>query len=228
MARSIERRFLPIASANLRFEEDSAKGMVIEGHPVLYGVLTTLYCDDSYELREIIMPGAATDAIKAGEEVLLWNHDSSQPMARRANGTLEATEDATGVFIRADVSKTVWGRNGYEAIKENTVDSMSFGFFLDAEGYKWEREKKDGKTIDTRTINKFSRIVDYSPVTYPAYKDTDVQARSKDLALETRPEMSDTVPDGGEATRTKENAATRKIIQQTLDEIEERKKTWTN
>lgn len=221
-----ERRFLPVDTARLRAEAGDSGKMLIEGHPILYGVLTTLYRDDEYELREIIMPGAAAEALKAGEEVLLWNHDASQPMARRKNGTLEASEDASGVFMRADVARTVWGRNGYEAIKENTVDAMSFGFFLASDGYKWEREKKDGRIIDTRTITRFSRIVDYSPVTYPAYKDTDVQARSKELALKTRPEMSDQVPDGDTAQRAQEAKAIRASIQKNLDEFEERKKTW--
>jgi uncharacterized protein len=222
----LERRFVPLDSVQLRAVDGGEAGkMVIEGHPILYGMLTTLYSDDEYELREIIMHGAAAEAMGAGEEVLLWNHDSSQPMARRSNGTLEASEDARGVFMRADVSKTVWGRNGYEAIRSSVVDAMSFGFYLSADGYSWAREKRDGKTVDTRTINKFSRIIDYSPVTYPAYKDTDVQARSKDLALKTRPEMSDRGPDGGEE-RAAESEVTRREIQKTLDEMGERMKTW--
>lgn len=222
----MERRFVPITAAQIRAEGDGEK-MIIEGLPIVYNSETVLYSDGEYELREVILPGAATAALAAGEEVLLWNHASDQPMARRKNGTLEAFEDGSGVHIRADVAKTKWGRDGYEAIRNDVVDAMSFGFFLTSEGFKWEREKKDGKIVDRRTISSFSRIVDYSPVTYPAYKDTEVQARSKDLALKTRPEMSGEGPDGGEERETGAEAV-RRSIQETLDEIEERKKTWRN
>lgn len=220
----LERRFVPLANIELRASGDGEE-MVIEGRPILYNRMTTLYADDEYELREVILSGAATDAMASGEEVLLWNHSSSMPMARRSNKTLEAIEDGLGVRIRADVAKTKWGRDGYEAIKNGVVDAMSFGFYLNSEGYKWEREKKDGKVIDTRTISKFSRIVDYSPVTYPAYKDTDVAARSKELALRSQPSMEDpAAPDGDE--RSKDAEATKAVIRTTLDEIEERTKKW--
>lgn len=224
MESKLERRFLPLSSMDLRASGDEG-AMIIEGHPVLYGVMTTLYTDEEYELREVIMPGAATNAMAVGEEVVLWNHDSSQPMARRSNGTLEAREDGVGVYIRADISKTVWGRNGHEAIRNGAVNAMSFGFYLGQSGYKWEREKREGKVIDTRTINEFARIVDYSPVTYPAYKDTDIAARSKDLALESRPSMEEpSAPDGDE--RAEDAAKTKAAIQSTLDEIEERTSRW--
>lgn len=222
----LERRFVPLANIELRAMGEGEE-MIIEGRPILYNRMTTLYADDEYELREVILPGAATEAMAAGEEVLLWNHASSMPMARRSNGTLEAVEDGLGVRIRADVSKTKWGRDGYEAIKNSVVDAMSFGFYLNGDGYKWEREKKDGKVIDTRTITKFSRIVDYSPVTYPAYKDTDVAARSKELALRSQPSMEGSAtPDGDECAKAIE--ATKSTIRHTLQEINERTKRWKN
>jgi len=222
----LERRFVPLENIELRAASEGEE-MIIEGRPVLYNRMTVLYADDEYELREVILPGAATEAMSAGEEVLLWNHASSMPMARRSNNTLEAIEDGLGVRIRADVSKTKWGRDGHEAIRNGVVDAMSFGFYLNGEGYKWEREKKDGKVIDTRTISKFSRIVDYSPVTYPAYKDTDVAARSKELALRSRPSMDEpAAPDGDE--RSMEIESTKAVIHTTLEEIEERTKRWKN
>ncbi len=224
----IERRYLSLDKLDVRAADESSENeMIIEGHPILYDVATILYSDDSYELREIILPGAATDALKAGEEVLLWNHDSSQPMARRANGTLQASEDDLGVKIKADVSKTIWGRNGYEAIKNGAVDSMSFGFYLSKEDSEWKQITIGNKTIDIRTIKRFKRIVDYSPVTYPAYKDTDVAARSKDAALLSRQLMSMSgIPN--EVRVQSDCKETKDKIKELLKEAEQRSKRWKN
>jgi len=57
------------------------------------------------------------------------------------------------------------------------VDKMSFGFYANEDCYTEERFVDNGKRCCKRTIKKFDRIVDFSPVTYPAYQDTDVSAR---------------------------------------------------
>ncbi len=111
-----------------------------------------------------------------------------QPMAARKNGTLEAKEDDKGVFIRADVSKSVWGRDGYEAIENGIIDKMSFAFDIARDGDNWFWEEIDGIEFEIREIIKFQELYDYSPVSYPAYKDTEVVARSKALAMRNRTE----------------------------------------
>jgi len=160
--------------------EDGA--MIIEGYPIVYNVYA-----DLWGLREIIRPGAAREALKRSDELVLWDHESSQPMARRSAGTLiEVKEDDHGVFIRADVSKTIWGRNGYEAIASGHIDHMSFAFDVEEDKWKWEEE--GDQRIETREILSFANLYDYSPVSYPAYKETVVMARCRDLALRHHPE----------------------------------------
>lgn len=157
--------------------------MIIEGYPIVYEVYARLW-----GFREIIRRGAAAEALKRSDELVLWDHESSQPMARRSNGTLEAEEDEHGVRIRADVSKTIWGRNGYEAIQANLINRMSFAFDVAAEGDRWFVEEIEGIKIETREILSFGQLYDYSPVSYPAYKETVVMARCKSLALRYRPD----------------------------------------
>lgn len=156
--------------------------MIIEGYPIIYNVFAPLW-----GFREIIRPGAATAALERSDELVLWDHESSQPMARRSAGTLlEVREDDHGVFIRADVSKTRWGRDGYEAIATKHIDHMSFAFDVEEDRWLWEGEGEN--RIETREILSFDTLYDYSPVSYPAYKETVVMARCKDLALRHRPE----------------------------------------
>jgi len=174
-----ERRFRPFAGEMRAIEEEGA--MIIEGYPIIYEQYAPLW-----GFREIIRAGAATEALKRSDELVLWDHESSQPMARRSAGTLEVKEDEKGVFIRADVSKTVWGRDGYEAIAAEVINRMSFAF--DTEKDNWFFEEIEGVKIETREILSFGTLYDYSPVSYPAYKETVVMARCKDLALRYRPE----------------------------------------
>jgi HK97 family phage prohead protease len=123
-------------------------------------------------------------------------------MARHQNNTLEAVEDSEGVVIRADVSKTSWGREGFEAIRNGVVDSMSFGFRTTRDGEEWRRYvDASGKTVEVRTIKQIAELWDYSPVTFPAYEETSIQSRSKDLAFAHRPKDLGSLP--GEEQRAK-------------------------
>ena len=181
--KTTERRYLPIADAEMRAEKTDDGKMTIEGYPIVYEKYANMW-----GWREIIRAGAATEALKRSDEVVLWNHESGQPMARKKNGTLEVREDKKGVFIRADVSGTVWGRDGYEAIESEVVDKMSFAFDIASGGDVWTWEEIDGVKIEVREITEFGEIYDYSPVTYPAYEDTEVDARSKELAERNKPQ----------------------------------------
>lgn len=188
----IERRYLSAEGLEIRSEEDGK--LIVEGYPIVFNERTILWPG----LAEIIKPGAATDALKEGRTVLFWNHDTNQPMAAMKNSTLEAWEDEKGVFMRAEVSGSEWGRRGHEAIKNKLVDQMSFGFTVDRDGQEWttETDPETGAVVDVRTITKFSSIPDFSPVSEPAYSTTEIQARSRDLALQDKPES----PAGDEGT----------------------------
>jgi len=174
----LQRRFLALEGSDFqitkRAEGDEYK---IKGTPIVYNREVVLYENQHFRLTEIIESGAAREALLRAEQVLLWNHESSKPMAARKNNTLTVREDAAGVYIEADVSGTVWGRDGYEAINSGLVDKMSFGFYVNEDGYTEERFVENGKRCCKRAIKKLERVVDFSPVTYPAYPDTDVQAR---------------------------------------------------
>lgn len=172
----VEQRFLPIGE--MRATKTEKGEMIIEGYPIVYDKAA-----DLWGFREIIRKGAATEALKTSDELALWDHQSDQPMAAKKNGTLEAKEDDKGVFIRADVSKTVWGRDGFEAIMNGVIDKMSFAFLVDDDGGDyWHSELIDGVKTDIREIIRFKVLYDYSPVAYPAYTETSVVARNIQIA----------------------------------------------
>jgi HK97 family phage prohead protease len=171
--KDIERRFTNVKE--LRFLDE---GNIIEGYPIVYEQET----DIGY-FREKIARGAATNALKNSDEFVLFNHDPNFPLARRSNGTLEVTEDDHGVKIKADLSKSARGREVHEMVKAGLIDKMSFAFSTEKES--WEYAQTPGQS-DLRTVEEFRELFDYSPVTYPAYKQTELQARSAEDVFESR------------------------------------------
>ena len=191
--------------------EDGTASCKIKGTPIVYNRETVLYDGESFRWTETIEAGAARDALLRAEQVLLWNHDAAKPMAARKNNTLTVREDTHGVHIEADVGGTAWGRDGIEAIRAGLVNKMSFGFYLKRDGYTEERSVENGKRIYKRIIKKFERIVDFSPVTYPAYQDTDVSARDAESILKEF------------AAEEEQQGQTRKKIDELLKEFPEEK-----
>lgn len=168
----MERRFIAV---EMRAADEEEGKLVVEGYPIVYDQEANLgFC------REKISKGAATEALKKSDEFVLFNHDSNIPLARRANGTLEVKEDEHGVHIRADLSKSSAGPGVYADIKSGLIDKMSFAFTVEED--HWED--------DLRTVAKFAELFDYSPVTYPAYKQTEIVARSAEEATRTKPKSS--------------------------------------
>jgi HK97 family phage prohead protease len=62
-------------------------------------------------------------------------------------------------------------------MKRGDIREMSFGFTVGEDGQEWTRDP-DGSGNWTRTITKIERLYDVSPVTYPAYPETDCAFRS--------------------------------------------------
>lgn len=171
--KDIERRYTEVKE--LRLLDD---GNVIEGYPIVYDQIA-----DIGWFREKIARGAATNALKTSDEFVLFNHDPNFPLARRSNGSLEVTEDDHGVKIKADLSKSARGREVHEMVKAGLIDKMSFAFSTEKESWEYSKDKNQS---DLRTVEEFRELYDYSPVTYPAYKQTELQARSAQDVFDSR------------------------------------------
>jgi HK97 family phage prohead protease len=128
---------------------------------------------------EIIAPGAFRKTISVGKAspradiVALWNHDSSRPLARQANGTLDLTETDTGLEARATLNPEIDShREAMELVRGGYVQGSSFGFETIRD--QWEY---DANGAATRTLLEV-KLYDVSPVTYPAYQQSEAEARS--------------------------------------------------
>lgn len=161
-------------NVELRTSEVRAAGddsLVIEGYAANFDQETDLGI-----FREKIAHGAF-DAVLEDDVRLLLNHTGA-PMARTTNGTLELTVDESGLRYRAALADTQEGRDLYKLIKRGDISQSSFAFTIEEQTWSEDR--------NVRTIDKVGRLLDVSPVTYPAYPTTTVSARQ--MAMGNRPE----------------------------------------
>lgn len=123
---------------------------------------------------ERIAPGAFKKALKTSDTRALFNHDSNIILGRTSAGTLELKEDKKGLFMSIIPPDTQLIRDMVLApIERGDITQQSFGFTVKADEWK----EIDGKT-PIRTITEIGELFDVSPVTFPAYPDTDVALRS--------------------------------------------------
>lgn len=147
--------------AEMRANEDN---LIIEGYAAVFDSVT-----DLGPFQERIAQGAFSDVMDDDVRLLI-NHDGV-PLARTSNNTLELSQDETGLYYRAQLSDTQAGRDLYEMIKRGDINQSSFAFMID-------KESNDADGV--RVIEKVSKLIDVSPVTYPAYQAASVFARAED------------------------------------------------
>lgn len=149
------------------FQTDEAERR-ITGTPVIFNSPTVMYEWDGIKYYEQI-DSRAFDEANMRDVVLVVNHGGT-PAARTKNGTLKLDVRSSDVVMEADLSKSSVGPALREDIKNGVYDKMSFAFTVKQDSYN--------KETRTRTIEKIDRLYDVSVVTFPAYEQTSVQARS--------------------------------------------------
>ena len=169
----------PLTRSSYEFEVRAASddnGTHITGRPIVYNSRTNLGWFD-----EIIERGAL-DKANLKDVRFLVNHDTSKiPLARsrnnNKNSTMQLSVDDDGMTIRVnlDVENNAEARSLYSAVQRGDISGMSFMFAIDDE--EWENLDTEHPT---RHIRAISTVVEVSAVTFPAYEDTEINARSKE------------------------------------------------
>lgn len=119
----------------------------------------------------------APDAVRAAlarraDTVALWNHNPDNLLGRTANGTLRLAGDSQGMRSEIDLPDTVAGNTVATLTQRGDIRGQSFGFIARRDA--WEAGR-GGRQL--RTLLDFD-LVDVSPVTSPAYRDTTAGLRS--------------------------------------------------
>ena len=152
-----------------REAEDGAR--YIEGYFAVYGGTYQLWDDVS----ETIDPGAFD--LAADRDVrALTNHDTTLVLGRTMAGTLELRSDERGLWGSVKINeKDQDAVNLYERVKRGDVTQCSFGFDILTEQME---NRTDGSTVFH--LQKV-KLYEVSVCTFPAYEETGVQARKKEL-----------------------------------------------
>lgn len=153
-----------IRQFEIRAIEDSRS---VEGYALVFNSLSK-----DMGFREQILPESLDGVIEKSDIMALLNHDSSRGILARSRygkGSLSLEIDDHGLKYRFEAPKTALGDELLEYLRRNDITSSSFAFSVSEDS--WNKQA-DGTYI--RTIKKFERLFDVSPVFEPAYDATSV------------------------------------------------------
>lgn len=162
----VERRHYTCEGIEVRNDEDQPPRLI--GYAAMFGEMS----EDLGGFRERIAPGAFSKAL-GGDVRALFNHDSNLILGRTKAKTLTIAEDQRGLRIEITPPDTQVARDLMESVSRGDVDQMSFGFRT----IKDDWEEVDGELV--RTLVEV-RLLDVSPVVFPAYPQTEIALRSMD------------------------------------------------
>lgn len=141
----------------------------IEGYAAVFDSSS----EDLGGFTEVISPEAFNDAID-NDVRALFNHDPNFVLGRSSAGTLTLSVDEKGLKYTINAPNTQTIRDlVLEPLRRGDIKESSFGFVVDND--TWD---EDGEGRIVRTITKVKRLLDVSPVTYPAYEATSSAKRS--------------------------------------------------
>jgi len=121
--------------------------------------------------REQIAPGAFTAAIRNDDVRALIDHNSSLILGRNRAGTLRLAEDDRGLQVEIDPPDTSYANDLLISMRRGDINQMSFGFRALKE--TWD----DTQDPPLRTLEQVE-LFDVSPVTFPAYAETQISVRA--------------------------------------------------
>ncbi len=149
----------------LRFREDDEGGNTLIGYAAVFNSLS----ENLGGFREMILPGAFTDTLQSGKDVIaLYDHDTSKPLARTSNGTLTLTEDDTGLLAEMKLPNTSYVADLKENVRSGLIKGMSFGFFINKAS--WKEKVQQLSSVE---------LLEVSITALPAYTSSSVELRNQ-------------------------------------------------
>ena len=174
----IERRIFDTGRVEVRRASPDSKAATIRGYAAVFNSMS----EDLGGFREQIAPGAFDDVLE-NDVRCFFNHDENIVLGRTLSGTLRLSVDDKGLAYEVDMPDTQCARDLLISMDRGDVSQSSFGFRVGVNGDTWD-ENDDGVIV--RTITKFGRLFDVSPVSIPAYPDTTSGVRSLQAWQEAR------------------------------------------
>lgn len=136
--------------------------------------------NSNYELwpgaTESVAPGAFSETLGVDDVRALIDHETMYVLGRNVAQTLELREDDHGLWGSIMINPNDQdAMNLYARVQRGDVNQCSFGFDILEE----ETDFRDDGSVHW-TIKKV-KLYEVSICTFPAYKETEVEARKKDF-----------------------------------------------
>ena len=160
-----ERRWMP---TEFEVRRKETGGVVVEGH----GAVFMRKSQNLGGFREQVADTAFDRTLGDNPDVrALINHDPSALLGRTRSGTLRLAKDTVGLHYEIDMPDRQDARDLLVSMERKDLTQSSFGFYVVTGGDTWS-EDEDGFPLRTLTAVSLHNG-DVSPVTYPAYEDSD-------------------------------------------------------
>lgn len=164
-------RQLRSVATEFKTREDG-EDLLIEGYFAVF--------DSNYDIwpgaSESIAPGAFAESLESDDIRALTNHNSDLVLGRNRAGTLTLNEDTHGLWGSIRINpKDSDAVNTRERVLRGDVSQCSIGFDILDE----ETEFREDGSVHW-TIRKI-KLYEVSVCTFPAYEETNVKARKRDL-----------------------------------------------
>lgn len=177
----------PDADYQLRAEPE---GFTFDGYAAVYELPSARMSFPSIRsgapFREVIRAGAFTKTLAERANITLrYQHNmNSLPLASTRAGTMELTEDAHGLRVRATLPDNEWGRPVRDAIARGDIGGMSFRF--KAARQEWATDETGG---NVRNLISLALDKEVSVTEFPAFPDTIATVRALAEDAEVDPDV---------------------------------------
>ena len=169
--RNLKNQVRSIGKLQTRADNNETDEMKIEGYFVVFNSETKLFENYYEEISDKAFKDIDLTDIRA-----LADHDTAKVLGRTKSQTLSLTVDDKGLYGEITINKNDGEAvNLYERVKRQDIDQCSFGFNILNETME---QRADGTTKWTITEIELFEV---SIVTFPAYQDTSVEARSEQM-----------------------------------------------
>ena len=187
-------------------KREDGEDLFIEGY---FAVFNSNY-DLGMGMSESIAPGAFTNTL-ADDIRALVNHDTTLVLGRTTAHTLEVRQDEHGLWGRVQINPNDQdAMNLYARVQRGDVSQCSIGFDILDEETEYRGEEVHWTIRDIK-------LYEVSACTFPAYEETAINARTKDLEeikkrsleswkLETRKRLKGGLDNGAQSINSKEKA----------------------
>lgn len=167
--RNVETRMLSFDQDSLLFDDEK---LHVKGYVNKSGSVSQVLSEDGQKFREQIDPMAFVEAIEQTNHPIdfYFEHDDKQLLATTANGSLKLSVDDVGLLMEANMLQTQTGQDAYTMIKSGVIKGMSFGFIATDDTWNYSGD------IPLRIVTKLM-LLEVSAVRYPAYLDSEIEAR---------------------------------------------------